>query len=94
MEICNPPTESWYSMSTSKVNHVCKEANAVREEFTEFFNKERFFPWQWRWAKVDIKYDHNLVKANLLSIDYGGVKLKQILTISWNVHLLKKNNNK
>ena len=48
MEICNPPTESWYSMSTSKVNHVCKEANAVREEFTEFFNKERFFPWQWR----------------------------------------------
>ena len=90
MEICNPPTESLYSMSTSKANHVCKEANPVREEFTEVFNKERFCPWQWRWAKIDIKYDHNLVKANLLSIDYGGIKLKEILTISWNVHLLKK----
>ena len=39
----DPPTESRYFKSPSKANHASKEANAVCEEFTEYFNKERFF---------------------------------------------------
>lgn len=36
----DPQTESRYSISPSKANLASKEANAVFEEFTEYFNKE------------------------------------------------------
>ena len=50
----DPQTESRYFISPSKANLASKEANAVFEEFTEYFNKEGCRPWEWCCAKIDI----------------------------------------
>ena len=48
------PTESWYSLSSTKASNATHEAKAIREEFKEYFNNEGCVQWQWRCARLDM----------------------------------------
>ena len=50
----DPPTESWYSISVTKAKNPTQEAQAIREEFNEYFFNEQSLPWQKRWARIDV----------------------------------------
>ena len=48
------PTESWFDLTPTRSKHSSNQANAIREEFMEYFMNEGCLPWQWQCARVDI----------------------------------------
>ena len=48
------PTESWFDLTPTRSKHSSNQANAIREEFMEYFMNEGCLPWQWQYARVDI----------------------------------------